>query len=124
MAALTAITRTCDIGRSPTTKACQKTPQTLLKYLQSFLLLHLSAYFVLVPHAEGEGRGMENLTERDEEGDKEKEEQAEMMGRKRQYFIFPLSYFPWFSPSFSACSFPFEAKALQSNEEAGGDPHC
>lgn len=65
-AALTATTKTGDIGRREVSqpKGCQKTPQTLLKYFQSFLLLHLSGYLVLVPHAEGEGRGMENLTER------------------------------------------------------------
>lgn len=66
MAAPTGITRTDDVGRREVSqaKACQKTPQTLLKCLQSFPLLHLSGYFILVPHAESEGRGMENLSER------------------------------------------------------------
>lgn len=46
-------------------------PQTDLKYLQSFLLcvLHVSSYFCLIPQAESEGKGVESIGVKDEEGD-------------------------------------------------------
>lgn len=61
---------------------------------------------------------------KDEEGDKEKEERAQVMGRKKEmpYFSFFISFSFVFSLSCVSVLFPFEVEALQ--EEAGGDPHC